>query len=457
MTTATYTMAPLGIALLLTVMGCVQAGPTAGLQVGGAYADITPDRVLPNYNGSPLGVGDGSSFLQAHVIICSDGRTQAAIISVDATFIGRDQVLRIRDELNQRIGIDPKNVCIGATHAHHSPALAASFLAGALPDPQYVDRVVGAVGDAAEKAVARMEPAVLITAELPAPPIGVNRRRLSPRDQAYHIGAARDPKWPGENPIDTKMQFVAFETLTGDPIGVIFNFPCHNNVYGGNVYSGDMFARAGQEIRRKLGDQVATVSLAAPSGDVGWFHPTGSMTVADDRAGGLAIAKPILEAYEKGRRCPGRELAVESIIERIPDRTYDESTFCRDNCRGDSSRPVFRNRYDPEEKAVQARGQSHCLVEIQCIGFGPVAIVTNPAELFSIYGVRIREASPFEVTIVSSLSNGYCGYVPTPDAFEHKGYETHRTIYTSRLVKDGGDRIERHSVQQLRRVWEEMN
>ena len=76
---------------------------------------------------------------------------------------------------------------------------------------------------------------------------------------------------------------------------------------------------------------------------------------------------------------------------------------------------------------------------------------TNPAELFSIYGIRIRDASPFEVTIVSSLSNGYCGYVPTSEAFRHRGYETHRTVYTSRLVKDGGDRIERHSVEQLQR------
>ena len=60
MTTPTYTMAPLGIALLLTVMGCAQAGPTAGLQVGGAYADITPDRVLPNYKaqGENIRAGD---------------------------------------------------------------------------------------------------------------------------------------------------------------------------------------------------------------------------------------------------------------------------------------------------------------------------------------------------------------------------------------------------------------
>ena len=292
-----------------------------------------------------------------------------------------------------------------------------------------------------------------MTSTLPTPPIGVSRRRLSSAGQVLLFGGRPDPSWPAEHPIDQKMQFVAFENLDGRPIGIIFNFPCHNNVGGGNRFSGDMFGRAGEIMRRTFGDHVATVSLAAPSGDVSWMDPHRGKTVRDDWDAGQAIAEPILAAYAKGKRRQCDKIVMRRAVERMPDRIFEESTFCRDNCRGDSNRPVIRNRYDPEEKAVRARGQTYCAVEIQCIAFGPVAIVTNPAELFSIYGIRIRDASPFEVTIVSSLSNGYCGYVPTPEAFRHRGYETHRTVYTSRLVKDGGDRIERHSVEQLQRAW----
>ena len=93
-----------------------------------------------------------------------------------------------------------------------------------------------------------------------------------------------------------------------------------------------------------------------------------------------------------------------------------------------------------------------CDVEFQAIAFGEVAIVTNPAELFSIYGVKIKQASPFEVTFVASLTNGYCGYVPTVGAFRHGGYETYRTVYTSRLAKDAGDRILQESIELLRAV-----
>jgi len=121
-----------------------------GLRAGGAYADIKPQRVLPNYNGTPLYAGDPEKILQAHVIVCTDGETQVAILSLDATFVGRDLVLRIRDELQHRIGIDPGHVMIGATHSHHTPATAASFLAGAVPDPMYVDFLVDRIGDAAQ-------------------------------------------------------------------------------------------------------------------------------------------------------------------------------------------------------------------------------------------------------------------------------------------------------------------
>ena len=127
-----------------------------------------------------------------------------------------------------------------------------------------------------------------------------------------------------------------------------------------------------------------------------------------------------------------------------------------DNGRGSSAaaRESFEHRYGPEKTAVRERGDTTCDVEIQAIAFGDIAIVTNPAELFSIYSVKIKEASPFRVTFVSELSNGYCGYVPTPDAFPHGGYETYRTVYTARLAKDGGDRIMQESIDLLRKTHE---
>ena len=124
--------------------------------------------------------------------------------------------------------------------------------------------------------------------------------------------------------------------------------------------------------------------------------------------------------------------------------------------RNRDNREFHRMRYEPEEVAVRRRGQTSCDVEMQVIAFGPVALVTNPAELFSVYSLKLKEASPFQVTLVAELTNGYCGYVPTPEAFQHRGYETYRTVYTSRLAKDAGQQILRDSVDLLRQVHGEV-
>jgi hypothetical protein len=257
---------------------------------------------------------------------------------------------------------------------------------------------------------------------------------------------------PAENPIDERMQYAVFEDMAGRPLAVAFNVSCHNNMVS-RVFSADMFGRAGDELRANLGD-VATVMLAAPCGDVSPRKPDGRSTYANDRLAGRAIADAILTSYKSQPRTGGGPIVVRSVVRQIPDRPYDAAEFIYDNGRGSdaAAREHFRRRYAPEEVAVREQGATQCDVEFQAIAFDDVAIVTNPAELFSIYGVKIKQASPFKVTFVSSLTNGYCGYVPTVDAFGHGGYETYRTVYTSRIAKDAGDRILEESIDLLRAV-----
>ena len=194
--------------------------------------------------------------------------------------------------------------------------------------------------------------------------------------------------------------------------------------------------------------------LAAPCGDVAYRNPGGKRTYPDDRAAGRAIADAVLKSYSSESRREGGQIAIHSVTRQIPDRPYDPKMLKYDNGRGSSgaAKENFKRRYTPEDAALRERGQTYYDVEVQAIAFGDVAIVTNPAELFSIFGVHIRQGSSFAVTLVASLANGYCGYVPTTEAFAHGGYETYRTVNTSRLVKDAGERIERESLELLRSV-----
>jgi len=74
------------------------------------------------------------------------------------------------------------------------------------------------------------------------------------------------------------------------------------------------------------------------------------------------------------------------------------------------------------------------------IRIGDTVICTNPAELFSEFALQIREAANARITLISQLTDGYCGYVPTPEAFERGGYETW-PCSTSKLATDAGIHI----------------
>ncbi len=54
---------------------------------------------------------------------------------------------------------------------------------------------------------------------------------------------------------------------------------------------------------------------------------------------------------------------------------------------------------------------------------GPVALVGVPVELFSEIGTSIRDASPFDTTLVASYWNGYRNYLPTDAERQRGGYE----------------------------------
>ena len=131
--------------------------------------DLTPDRVLPNYNGKPMGPDPEASPLRCHAVAFEDGRIQGAIVSCDATFIDRGLLLTVRDACARATGIPEAHVMVAATHTHAAPAVCPSFLTGALPDPLYVDFFVAQTVRAVVQARANLREAVLVSGVCPAP------------------------------------------------------------------------------------------------------------------------------------------------------------------------------------------------------------------------------------------------------------------------------------------------
>jgi hypothetical protein len=99
--------------------------------------------------------------------------------------------------------------------------------------------------------------------------------------------------------------------------------------------------------------------------------------------------------------------------------------------------------------ALQLLGGTVLPAEVQVFRLSDeVAIVGLPGEIFVELGLAIKEASPFETTIVVELANDAPGYVPTRKAFAEGSYE----VVNSRVASGGGEMLVEKAIELLQQL-----
>ena len=92
------------------------------------------------------------------------------------------------------------------------------------------------------------------------------------------------------------------------------------------------------------------------------------------------------------------------------------------------------------ETTLLARWPATKEITLQALAIGDFVIAAVPCETFGSTGLTIKKASPFPLTMVIGLANGYHGYLPPPDQFPLGGYTTWRAR-TSYLERDAEPKI----------------
>ncbi len=83
-------------------------------------------------------------------------------------------------------------------------------------------------------------------------------------------------------------------------------------------------------------------------------------------------------------------------------------------------------RYEGVNLVMQSNGGVPVTSQIQISAFraGNIGFVVAPYEMFDSNGVQIKEASPYDITIITTMSNGTTGYIPNIEGFVNGGYST---------------------------------
>lgn len=412
----------LGFALLAATPS-VSLSQQVDLSVGFAQRDITPELSVKNWvTGKPYPkVNDP---LHTRVIVLSDGRNKAAIVSLDLVDAGESVTDEIRKSIGKELNIQPGNVMVTATHTHSAP-WAPVYKKGYRgleddtwwairympaqndypPFKRWMDKILTSVTAAAKEANSKLQPATLWIGKADISAYANNRRPVRPQwgvvqnslPKGYtykHPSYNPDVLTDGSNygPMDRTMSLVSFRDSRGNNIASLFHMSVHSvSVYPySDEISADWPGEAVKQIEQTLGGKA--LFLQGTTGDINpWKR--GREAVNEMGAG---VAKRAKGAFELSV-----QLSTDSIrIKRAP-----------------TALPL-------DDSGKKRTGLDLVAAEVQVIAIGPLALVTLPGEPLTNMGVAVRERSPFPHTLVLGYSNGNgVHYVAPPGEKKMGGYE----------------------------------
>jgi len=94
----------------------------------------------------------------------------------------------------------------------------------------------------------------------------------------------------------------------------------------------------------------------------------------------------------------------------------------------------------------------HYAMELHCLRLGDIAVCTNPFELYTEFGVRIKARSKAVQTFVVQLACGSGAYVPTTEALRGGSYST--AVYSNLVGPEGGDSLVDQTVEAINAMWD---
>jgi hypothetical protein len=423
--------------------------------MGTAFADVTPHTLIhlqgqmharvAKYKRDPL---------QVQAIAIVDGDTRVVLVSVDICMLPDAYVAQVQQRCEQRFGISGRSVLLGATHTHVGPCLV-DFNDAQVINAAHVawlqDEFVRVVG----VALADVEPVTMFAGKGWCEHMGWNRRGLHTNGKVDMYHGSWNADFAGiEGPRDGDVPVIFGRRANGTIKGIVTGFATHPNcVEGESFYSADLVGETRRYLHAVLAERPVIAYFTGAAGDT-------APSIMENNPRNIQPWRGEAGVVRSGRYL-GSEIA--KVIEATIDPMAEQSLFLDQRVLSIGFKP-WPADFDPQAlKWESARGyyvkshanwpamtreQSPCDVRVNAVRIGDAVLCTNPAELYCRHGLNIKESSPAGVTMVAELTDGYCGYVPTRDAFARGGYSTWPGP-TSKLAHDAGDQIVKATIDML--------
>ncbi len=413
------------VLLLLGLVGGPARAETAW-KAGVAKVCITPEKFMwmAGYGGRKEPANGKYTDLWAKSLVLEDatGR-RAALVSFDLLGIDHQLATSICSELQQRFGLERRQVALAFSHTHSGPVVGGNLESlhyrlldaeqQALID-QYAktlqEHVVACVGQAIEN----LETAGLGWGSGTAT-FAVNRRN----NREAEVPALREQN-ALKGPIDHDVPVLAVRTPTGRLKAVVFGYACHATVLGDLSWCGDYPGFAQAELESRHADCVA-LFWAGCGGDQNPI-PRRELKLAQEYGRRLADAVSEVLAGEMEPVAGSIATAYREVplkLEQAP--TVDELRKTAES----------GNQYEKARARMFLEGVEAGKPIPQAYPYGigvwvlgdRVEWVFLGGEVVVDYALRLKSESGGKRTWVAGYSNDVMAYIPSRRVLEEGGYE----------------------------------
>lgn len=463
------------------------------LHIGWGEADITPPHARIELAGQyyqRLATGIHSP-LKAVALALQRDEQQAILISLD--------VVGLPEELQKRLGslihtalpeVAPESVLLNAIHTHNAPYTRPSGLfrdwlpldETAIKPADYLEFLERQVLAAARQAWESRRPGGIASA-FAAACLGHCRRAVYADGSAEMYGDTSRPDFVGmEAGEDSGVELLFTFDAAGAPQGVIINVACPSQVMESTyLISSDFMGATREKLKQTFGDHFHTLCQVSAAGcqsprdllrghrsEPDFWHADGVEVLAGRlhqavQAGLGETAGKVCQAAEFSHSCrrvtlPLRRASyadcrlaranLEQLLAVMPEKEAF-ADFCRETHANEAmaGRP---GPYDSKlhhfvliqnSKAVIKRYETQesepgFSFDMHVLRLGECAMVSNPFELYLVYGQMIKARSRARQTFVVQLAGGTGGYLPSREAEQFGGYGG--LIINGRVGADGG-------------------
>ncbi|MFO0925162.1 MAG: PVC-type heme-binding CxxCH protein [Pirellulales bacterium] len=382
--------------------------------------------------------------LSARCLVLESDGTRVALCIVDNCILPIELVDEARRLSSERTGIPPSHILIAATHTHSAVSVAGVH--GTPVQEDYAAKLPGWIAEGIEQAGKKMVDAQWGTTSVVCDKYVYCRRWLMKPGKATEVpftgresnqvsmnpGHDNPDKLAPVGPVDRLIPILSIQTSDGKPLALLASFSTH--YAGTKALSADYFAVVCNELANKLRpeDPEAFLGLMAnaTSGDancIDFSKPREPFTHVEV---GRYVAEKILSVVPNITY--QRDVSLQAVFDsitvaaRVPtEEEVQEAKMYRNTHFPDRLPKSMPENYARETILLSELPKTRDL-RLQVIRLDDFGIVANPCESYAETGLKLRQASPFALTMNIGLANGHGGYIPPPHHFQLGGYTTWR-------------------------------